>query len=181
MSVRHVSVHASLGVTHMSAMLVPISDVSPPLYDYISACIRLYQCICQYICASIDASMFLICRFSFLLRRTFCEHMSKSCHYSMINMSVHMSVRLTYVTVSKSFSERDPSSGVWSAIWVLEQSSNNGAQRCALEWFSKAWFAHNFEEHWLAMHDFSMVRCCQQTMGTMGILFGYVWVDCLHG
>ena len=122
------SVHASLGVTHVSAMSVPISDVSPPLYDYICACIRLYQCICQYICASIDASMFLICRFSFLLRRTFCEHMSKSCHYSMINMSVHMSVRLTYVTVSKSFSERG--SLEWGVVCHLGAGAEL-EQRCS--------------------------------------------------
>jgi hypothetical protein len=47
MSASCVSVHASLCVTHMSAMSVLISDVRPPpyLYEY-NLC--MYQCICQY-------------------------------------------------------------------------------------------------------------------------------------
>ena len=58
----------------------------------------------------------------------------------------------------------------------------HGAQRCALEWFSKAWFGHKIlKKIGSFAGDARLFHGCQQTIGIMGILFGYVWVDCLHG
>ena len=61
----------------------------------------------------------------------------------MINMSVHMSMRLTYVTVSKPFSVRGIPRVGWGLLpfkgWSRAQTTvPKGVQ----EWFSKAWFGH---------------------------------------
>ena len=50
------------------------------------------------------------------------------CHYSMINMSVHVSVRLTYVTVSKPFSVRG--SLEWGGVFCHSRGGAELEQRC---------------------------------------------------
>jgi hypothetical protein len=92
-------------------------------------------------------------------------------------MSVHMSVNASDIrrhSVKAFLRAGDPSSGVGSfAIQgVLEQSSNNGAQRCARIVF-QSMFGHKIlKKIGSFAGDARLLHGCQQTMGPWGYCLG---------